>query len=312
MELSLPKFDIKAVAGVIPAMVTPFDETEKLDEGRLKALVEFLIERRVDGLYITGSTGESFLMSPDERKRVVEVTMRAVGGRLPVIAHIGAIGTHSSIDLAQHAEANGVDAISSVPPFYWGFSADQIHGYYADITKSTKLPMIAYNVPMAALGFDIIKRIGTIDGVVGVKYTATTHHEIIRMREEIRKDFIIYSGADEMAMSGLSYGADGIIGSFYNNMPEIWQGIRNAVAAGDLKEAKRLQEIGNAVIFFCLPRGGVAMIKRSMAWLGCDTGYVRRPLGGYIDKAAEQRLKDDFRKLRDDRHLEGVAFLDAL
>jgi N-acetylneuraminate lyase len=308
----LPKFDIKTVTGVIPAMVTPFDENEKLDEGRLRALIEFLIERKLEGLYITGSTGESFLMSPEERKRVVEITVKTVAGRLPIIAHIGAIGTHSSIDLAQHAAAHGVDAISSVPPFYWGFSADQIHGYYADITKSTKLPMIAYNVPMAALGFDIIKRIGTIDGVVGVKYTATTHHEIIRMKEEIREDFIIYSGADEMAMSGLSYGADGIIGSFYNNMPEIWQGIRDAVAKGDLNNARRLQEIGNAVIFFCLPRGGVAMIKRSMAWMGCDTGYVRRPLGNYIDKAAEEKLKDEFRKLRDERQLKGVRFLDAL
>jgi N-acetylneuraminate lyase len=308
----LPRFDIKTVTGVIPAMVTPFDEDEKLDEGRLRALIEFLIERKLEGLYITGSTGESFLMSPDERKRVVEVTVKAVDGRLPIIAHIGAIGTHSSIDLARHAEAAGVDAISSVPPFYWGFSADQIEGYYADITKSTSLPMIAYNVPMAALGFDVIRRIASIDGIVGVKYTATTHHEIIRMKEEIGKDFIVYSGADEMAMSGLSYGADGIIGSFYNNMPEIWQAIRKAVAAGDLPEAKRLQEIGNAVIFFSLPRGGIATIKRSMAWLGCDTGYVRRPLGSYIDKAAEEKLKDEFRRLRDERQLKGVAFLDAI
>lgn len=308
----MPAFDIKTVTGVIPAMVTPFDENEALDEGRLRALIEFLIERKLEGLYITGSTGESFLMSPEERKRVVEVTVKAVDGRLPIIAHIGAIGTRSSIDLAQHAEANGVDAISSVPPFYWGFSADQIHGYYADITRSTRLPMIAYNVPMAALGFDVIKRIASIDGVVGVKYTAATHHEIIRIKEEIRKDFIVYSGSDEMAMSGLSYGADGIIGSFYNNMPEIWQGIRDAVAAGNLADAKRLQEIGNAVIFFSLPRGGVAMIKRSMAWQGCDTGYVRRPLGTYIDKAAEEKLKDEFRALRDERQLKGVRFLDAL
>lgn len=308
----MPAFDIKSVTGVIPAMVTPFDENEALDEGRLRAIVNFLIERKLEGLYITGSTGESFLMSPEERKRVVEITVDEVRGRIPVIAHIGAIGTRTSIDLAQHAAAAGVDAISSVPPFYWGFSADQIVGYYTDITRSTKLPMIAYNVPMAALGFDVIKRLAGIEGVVGVKYTASTHHEIIRIKDEIRKDFIVYSGSDEMAMSGLAFGADGIIGSFYNNMPEIWQQIRDAVAAGNLAEAKRLQEIGNAVIFFSLSRGGVAMIKRSMAWMGCDAGYVRRPLGGHIDKPAEEKLKDEFRRLRDERELSGVAFLDAL
>ncbi|MBN9362692.1 MULTISPECIES: dihydrodipicolinate synthase family protein [unclassified Devosia] len=308
----MPAFDIKSITGVLPAMVTPFDEDEKLDEKRLRAVVNFLIERKVEGLYITGSTGESFLMSPEERKRVVEVTMQENRGRVPVIAHIGAISTFHSIDLAQHAERTGVDAISSVPPIYWGFSADQIHGYYADITRSTKLPMIAYNVPMAALGFDMIKRLSSIDGVAGVKYTATTHHDIIRIKEEIGQDFIVYSGADEMAMSGLSFGADGIIGSFYNSMPEIWMALRDAVAAGDLKEAKRLQEIGNAVIFFSLGRGGIPSIKRAMAWMGCDAGYVRKPLGGFIDQAADDKLKAEFRGLRDERKLKGVAFLDAL
>jgi N-acetylneuraminate lyase len=165
---------------------------------------------------------------------------------------------------------------------------------------------------MAALGFDIIKRIASIDGLVGVKYTATTHHEIIRIKEEIGKDFVVFSGADEMAMSGMAFGADGIIGSFYNSMPEIWMPMRDAVKRGDMTEAKRLQEIGNAVIFFSLPRGGVACIKRAMAWQGCDAGYVRRPLGGYIDKTAEDKLKAEFRQLRDERKLTGVAFLDAL
>jgi len=299
-------------SGVYPAMVTPFDENEKLDEGRLRALVNFLIERKLEGLYITGSTGESFLMSPEERKRVVEITVEEVRGRIPVIAHIGAIGTHSSIDLARHAEASGVDAISSVPPFYWGFSPDQVYGYYADITAATALPMLAYNVPMAALGFDIIKRISQIDGLIGVKYTATTHHEILRIKEEIGKDFVVFSGADEMAMSGMAFGADGVIGSFYNSMPEIWLAMRDAVAAGNIAEAKRLQEIGNAVIFFSLSRGGVTCIKRALAWMGCDAGYVRRPLGNYVDKAAEEKLKDEFRRLRDERQLEGVAFLDAI
>ena len=306
----MPKFT--SFSGVYPAMVTPFDENEQLDEKRLRAVINFLIERKLEGLYVTGSTGETFLMSSDERKRVVEITVDEVRGRIPVIAHIGAIGTHTSIDLARHAERAGVDAISSVPPFYWGFSADQIYGYYADITASTSLPMLAYNVPMAALGFDIIKRIAGIEGLIGVKYTATTHHEIIRIKEEIGKDFVVFSGADEMAMSGFSFGSDGIIGSFYNSMPEIWLGIRDAMARGDLAEAKRLQEIGNAVIFFSLPRGGVACIKRAMAWMGCDAGYVRRPLGSYIDSAAEDKLKAEFRQLRDERKLIGVAFLDAL
>ncbi len=226
----------------------------------MRAVINFLIERKLEGLYITGSTGESFLMSPEERKRVVEITVDEVKGRIPIIAHIGAIGTRVSIDLAQHAERTPVSTPS--PPCRPSTGASRPTRSSATTLispASTSLPMIAYNVPMAALGFDMIKRLAGIEGVVGVKYTASTHHEIIRIKDEIRKDFIVYSGSDEMAMSGFAFGADGIIGSFYNSMPEIWLALRDAAARGDMVEAKRLQEIGNAVIFFSLPRGGVAM-----------------------------------------------------
>lgn len=304
---------LSAITGVLPALVTPFDENEDFDEGRMRAIVDFLINRGVNGLYVTGSTGEAFMMSPEERKRVLEVVTDEVKGRVPVIAHIGAISTHLSIDLARHAEKVGADALSSVPPFYWGFAQDQVVSYYTDITAATDLPMCAYNVPLAGLfGFDLIKRLADIPGVQGIKYTAPTHFEIMRLKAEIGSDFIIYSGADEMAMSGLGFGADGIIGSFYNCIPEIFLGLYEAVRAGDTAEAKRLQEVGNAIIFFSLARNPIAAIKRMMAWQGADAGYCRKPFGNFYDTAAEQKLKDEFRAFGAERGLTGVNFLDAI
>ncbi|MBO9589159.1 dihydrodipicolinate synthase family protein [Devosia sp.] len=304
---------LSKIKGVLPALVTPFDENENFDEGRMRAVVDFLINRGVDGLYVTGSTGEAFMMSPEERKRALEVVTDEVKGRVPVIAHIGAISTHLSIDLAKHAEKVGADALSSVPPFYWGFSQDQIVSYYADITASTGLPMCAYNVPLAGLfGFDLIKKLADIPGVEGIKYTASTHHEIMRIKAEIGSDFIIYSGADEMAMSGLAFGADGIIGSFYNCIPEIYLALNAAVAAGDMEKAKALQEVGNAVIFFTLARNPIAAIKRAMAWQGADAGYCRKPFGNFYSEAQEEKLKDEFRAFKTERGLTGVNFLDAI
>jgi len=308
----MPAFDIKNITGVIPAMVTTFDENENFDEARMRAAVRFLIDRKVHGLYLTGSTGESFMMSPEERKRVVEVVVDETAGRIPLIAHVGAISTKLTVELAQHAEEAGIDAISSVPPFYWGFSQDQVYNYYSDVTGSTSLPMIAYNVPLAGLfGFDMIKRLSTIKGLAGIKYTATTHFEIMRIKEEISKDFIVYSGADEMAMSGLSFGADGIIGSFYNLIPEVFIALDAAVKAGDMEAARQFQETANAIIFFSLPRNPIAAIKRGMAWMGADAGLCRSPFGNF-DKAGEEELKAGFRKLKAERKLEGVAFLDAI
>ncbi len=304
---------LKEITGVIPAMVTAFDENEVLDESRIRANAAFLLKRNVDGLYLAGSTGEAFLMSTDERKRTVEIVVDEIAGRIPIIAHIGAIGTRLSVDLAEHAQQTGVDAISSVPPFYWKFSEDQIFNYYKDLTEAVDLPMIAYNLPLAGLfGFDLIKRLASIKGVEGIKYTAPTHFEIMRIKEEISKDFVVYSGADEMAMSGLCFGADGIIGSFYNLMPEIFIGIKDAVAQGDLPKAKSLQETANAIIFFALSRNPTAMIKRGMAWQGSDAGYCRKPFDNFYSQQDEESLKAECRQLMQERNLEGVVFLDAI
>ncbi|WDR06213.1 dihydrodipicolinate synthase family protein [Devosia rhodophyticola] len=309
----MPAFKLSDITGVIPALITPFDENEAFDEKRMRACVRFLLARKVDGFYLTGSTGETFLMSPEERKRVVEVVVDEVAGRVPVMAHIGAIGTHLSIDLAQHAQKTGVDALSSVPPFYWSFPQHEVLGYYADLTASTDLPMIVYNVPLAGLfGFDMIAKLAQIKGVEGIKYTAPTQFEIMRIKAEISKEFVVYSGADEMAMSGLSFGADGIIGSLYNLMPELFIGIRDAIATKDLGKAQALQETANAIIFFGASRGLMAVIKRGMAWQGADAGYCRRPFSNYYDPEAEEALKNEFRLLKKERNLVGVKFLDAI
>lgn len=309
----MPNFDLKEFKGVIPALITPFDENERFDEVRMRSCVDFLIGRGVGGLYTTGSTGETFLMSPDERAHVVEVVVDQVAGRIPVVAHVGAIGTRLSVDLAERAQAAGVDAISSVPPFYWPFTPDQVFNYYTDLTRSTDLPMVVYNIPLAGLlGFDTIKKLASIPGVEGIKYTAPTHFEILRIKEEISTDFRVYSGSDEMAMSGLSFGADGIIGSFYNMIPEVFSALMDAVEKGDMARAKSLQETANAIIFFSLSYTPTAVIKRCMAWQGADAGYCRKPFDNFVTQAQEEELKTAFRQLKLDRNLHGVAFLDIL
>ena len=309
----MPKFDLSDAKGVIPALITPFDENEHFDETRMRSCVDFLIERGVGGLYTTGSTGETFLMSPDERAFVVEVVVDQVAGRIPVIAHVGAIGTHLSVDLAQKAQAAGVDAISSVPPFYWPFTADQVVNYYTDLTKSTDLPMVVYNIPLAGmLGFDQIARLAAIPGVGGIKYTAPTVFDFLRIEEEIGADFRIFSGSDELAMAGLGFGADAIIGSFYNLIPEVFIALSEAVAKNDMALAKELQATANAIIFFSLNYSATAVIKRGMAWQGADAGYCRRPFDNFFTKGEEESLKTAWRKLKQDRNINGVAFLDVL
>lgn len=308
----MANFKLKEIKGVIPALITCFDEHENLDEKRMREVVKYLLTFDIGGLYLTGSTGETFLMTLEERKKVVEMVMDEVKGKVPVIVHVGDIGTKKSIELAKHAYEAGADAISSVPPFYWKFSNDDIVNYYTDLTHSTPLPMIVYNIPLAGLvGYDTIKRLALIDGVEGIKYTAATHFEIMRIKDEIGKDFVVYSGSDEMAVSGLNFGADGLIGSFYNMMPEVFIEINNAVAKGDMKTAIEKQDIANKIIFAALDYDYIALMKRLMALMGVDAGYSRKPFTNY-DQAAIEEIKKTFIKLKETNGTHGIKFLENL
>ncbi len=307
----MSKFKHTDIKGVIPALVTPFDKDENFDENRMRNLINFLIAQKVNGFYLTGSTGEGFLMSVEERKRVVEVVIDEVKGRVPVIVHIGAIGTKISIDLAKHAEKAGADAISSVPPFYWRFSENHIFNYYKDITDACNLPMIIYNVPLTGLmGFDFIKRLSTIENVKGIKYTAYTHQDIYKCKE-LKDDFMVYSGADEMAVSGIINEADGIIGSFYTMLPDLYVKLFNCVKEGNLKDAQRLQKIGVALIEASLKSEYYAVIKESTSWMGVDSGYVRRPFFNLSEEEIN-RIKADFKAIKEKYQADDILVLKNL
>ncbi|SCK01848.1 N-acetylneuraminate lyase [uncultured Clostridium sp.] len=306
-------FDIKEFKGVIPAVLTVFDKDENIDEVGMRQLISYLIEKGVDGLYLTGSTGEGFIMDSEERKRVVEIVIDEASGRVPIVVHVGAIGTKISIDLAKHAEAVGADGISSVPPFYWKFNEDQIVKYYEDIANSCSLPMIVYNVPLAGLlGMNVIKRLASIDNVKGIKYTGMSHYEITQIKDEIGKDFLVYSGCDEMAMSGLLAGADGIIGSFYNIMPELFINIYNAINVNNIEKAQRLQRQAVEIILYSLKIPSFyAGMKAVLRWRGINAGYCRRPFENLTDKE-EKEFKEGYKRIKETYRITGVEFLDEL
>ena len=270
--------DIRKVKGVIPAMITTFDENEDVDLKRAEALTEALIKEGVDGLYITGSTGEGFLMTGEERKAFAEAVIRTAAGRVPVIVHVGDIGTRKSIELAEHAERIGADAISSVPPFYYHFSSDDIYSYYRDISSSVGIPMIVYNISLAGLmDSGLVRRLATIDGVKGLKFTARDHDDMCALKMELGPDFMIYSGCDEMATQGLLAGADGIIGSFYNMMPDTFKAIYSLASKGDFKAAFEIQKTATTVIKYLVQWDFFPIMKALMTEAGLDAGYSRRP-----------------------------------
>ena len=309
----MKQFDPNNINGVIPAMITSFNKDESINKEGIRKTINYLISEKVNGLYITGSTGETFLMSQDEKKQVIEIIVEEVNGRVPVIAHIGSIGTKITTELGQYAEKIGVDALSALPPFYYGFSNDEIFSYYTDISNTTNLPITIYNISHAHLmDLDMLKRLAAIKNVKGVKYTAPTHFNFNKIKKEVGENFKIYSGMDEMSLSGLISGADGIIGSFYNLMPEMFVDIYAKVKEGNINAAKKIQEKINIIILYALGKSGYPFIKMGLNWLGIDSGYVRKPFTTFIDREIENTIKNDLKKLTDQNDLSGIKFLDTI
>ena len=309
----MKQFDPNNINGVIPAMITSFNKDESINKEGIRKTINYLISEKVNGLYITGSTGETFLMSQDEKKQVIEIIVEEVNGRVPVIAHIGSIGTKITTELGQYAEKVGVDALSALPPFYYGFSNDEIFSYYKDISNTTNLPITIYNISHAHLmDLDMLKRLAAIKNVKGVKYTAPTHFNFNKIKKEVGENFKIYSGMDEMSLSGLISGADGIIGSFYNLMPEMFVDIYAKVKEGNINAAKKIQEKINIIILYALGKSGYPFIKMGLNWLGIDSGYVRKPFTTFIDREIENTIKNDLKNLTDQNDLSGIKFLDTI
>lgn len=284
--------DIRGFKGVIPAVLSVFDRDENLDEAGTRQFIRHLLSYDIGGLYLTGSTGETFLMDSAERMRQLEIVMEEVGDRVPVVVHVGAMSTRASIALAKHAEQLGAAGISSVPPFYFKYNADQIFGFYRDVAQSTGLPMIVYNIPLAGMmTVEQIVRLSELENVKGVKYTGTALYEVTQIRDGCKPGFQIYGGCDELGSSNIALGVDGIIGSFYNVIPDLYLKIWNAVKASELPAAAELQRKAVHIIMEGIHSGSMmACMKVWLRGAGVPAGYARRPFTNFTPEGERDLL----------------------
>ena len=264
--------------GVFPALLTPYDKTGAVDHGALRALVRYNLEKGVNGFYVCGSTSEAFLLTHEERKAIVETICDEVAGKAAVIAHVGCIGQDMALDLARHAKDAGADAVSSVPPFYYGFSFEEIKRYYFALTEAG-LPVVIYNFTAAGgakLTTAQFMEFLSDPRFLGVKHTSSDFFMLERLKA-FRPDAVIFNGYDEMFLSGLAAGADGGIGSTYNFMAEKYLAIERHFRAGELAAAQAEQRRANNIIAALLQFGVIPGCKALCRHIGLDLGECRRP-----------------------------------
>lgn len=269
--------------GIIPAFYACYDDEGNISTERVKKLAKHYKEAGVAGLYVGGSSGECIYQNVDERKLVLESVMEAVGDDLVIIAHVAAPSTRDSIELAQHAEGLGVDAIAAIPPTYFVLSEDAIYDYWTSIMKSTNLDFIIYNIPSTtgyALSVNLFKRMMEHTQCIGVKNSSMPVQDIYLFKENAEKEIIVFNGPDEQFVGGRMMGADGGIGGTYGVMPKLFLAADEAFKNNEIELAREIQYKINNIIFKLIGCEGhlYAVNKRILAKQGIEVGKARLPL----------------------------------
>ena len=279
--------------GIFPALLTPFDENDRVNTKVLEELVDYNLKKGVDGFYVGGSTAEAFLLTEEERLLVMKTVSERAKGKCTLIAHVGCISTAQAIKFAKAAEELGYDAVSSVAPFYYKFSFNEIKKYYFDIVDAVNLPMLIYNFPAFSgvnLTVDNIKEFLNDDRFIGVKHTSNDFFALEQFKAAF-PDKLVYNGYDEMLLAGLSMGADGAIGSTFNFMAEKFIKIRELLAKNDLVGAQKVQKDVNAIIQALCKVGVFQGEKAVLDALGFNFGSARAPFAP-LTEAQKKELFD--------------------
>jgi len=280
-----------------PALMTPFDEDGAVMEPELAALIEYNIRQGMDGFYAGGSTSEAQLMGATMRHRVLDLIAQTVAGRLPIIANVGCISTQETVALAKRAERAGYDAISFVPPNYFGFSVDEIRHHTQTVGEAVSIPIVLYNIPKASgvdIGLDAILEMLDWDFVAGVKHTSHDLFMLERMKTAF-PDKCIFVGHDEVLAGGLAMGGDGGIGSTYTVLGARIIAVRDAIEAGDVAGAQMHQRAINDVIQVLIECGVLPGLKALMPDLGLNGGVCRAPFKP-LSEAQTVKLRNVFRR----------------
>ncbi|GAB7332139.1 hypothetical protein MBLNU13_g04015t1 [Cladosporium sp. NU13] len=277
--------------GIMVALITPFTPDQKfIDEPAYKTHINRLINAGVHGLVPGGSTGEFTVLSYEERKQLVELTIKFAAGRVPVLAGIGDLSTERAVDLAVHAGQAGAASVMVVPPFYDALSLSELHEFLGEIYKASKLPICYYNIPSAS-GVTLSPAELAGLSAVGVKYLKDTSGNAPSLTDLLfNKDDQItaFNGWDTLTFYGLAAGAKGSVWGATNIIPELSMELWDTVAVnGDLKRGRELWRKIWPVCNFLENGNYAAAVKTGMELRGWSTGGLRKPF---------TLLEDDRRK----------------
>mgnify|MGYP001809768273 CR=1 FL=1 len=273
--------------GSLTALITPF-KNGKLDEDALARFVDWQITEGTHGLVPTGTTGESPTLDYDEHKRVIEITIAAARGRVPVMAGTGSNSTEEAIELSTHAEKAGAAGLLIVTPYYNKPTQEGLYQHYKAINDAVNIPIFIYNIPprsIVDMSVATMARLFELKNIAGVKDATANLARVSQQRAAMGPDFIQLSGEDATALAFMAHGGHGCISVVSNIAPRLCAEFQNACLRGDFKAALALQDrlmpLHDAM--FCETNPGP--VKYAASRLGLCLPDMRLPMVPLTDGA---------------------------
>ena len=266
--------------GSMVALVTPFKAGTVDDEG-LRRLVEFQISNGTDVLCPCGTTGESATLSLEEHERVIQITIQAAAGRVPVMAGTGSNNTEEAIRLSRHAKKAGATGCLLITPYYNRPTQEGLYLHFAKVAGAVEIPIVLYNVP-GRTGVNMlpetIERLAKIPSIVGIKEASGSLEQVSQIINRCGDDFAVISGDDANTLPLMAVGGVGAISVTANIAPALCASMIRAVQAGDWSEARRIHHrllpLHNAMFLQTNP----IPVKTAIGMMGIVSGEVRLPL----------------------------------
>lgn len=232
--------------GIIPAMLTPLDDNQRVNEKVTRQLVNHLIAAGAHGIFALGTNGEFHLFKEEEKLAIAKIVIDEVGGRVPVMIGTGGNSTEESIELSQQMEELGADALSVITPFFIPPSQEELELHFQSIASKTSLPVLLYNIPVRT-GVHIepqtVARLAKVPNIVAIKDSSGKFENIEQYIEATKgEDFSVFAGTDNLILATLMAGGVGAVAATANMLPDVVVSIYNNWLEGNFEEAQKYQD----------------------------------------------------------------------
>jgi len=277
--------------GVGTALVTPFTSSGAVDEAGVRRLARRQVEAGVHFLVPCGTTGEAPTLSPEERRRVVELVVEEAGGRVPVLAGAGGYDTREVVRSALAMHEAGADGLLSVTPYYNKPTPEGLFRHYQAIAGATPLPIVVYNVP-GRTGCNVdpatLVRLASISRVVGVKEASGSMTQICEVLKAVPADFVVLSGDDALTLPAMAVGARGVVSVASNEVPAEMARLVEAAERNDFAAAREIHSRLLPLMLANFAESNPIPVKAAMAHMGLLEENYRLPM---VPPGAQTREK---------------------